>query len=98
MIEFIELASHIGMAFWLAPDVPADRVRALRTAFRNAKNDSVFFAEARRRQMSVDPILGESLQAMVSEAYQTPKPLLEQLSRILATTPDDDARKPRPMF
>ena len=42
--QFIELANHVGMAFWYVPGVPTERVRALRTTFRNTMNYSVFFA------------------------------------------------------
>lgn len=94
MVRFIELANNIGMAFWYAPGVPLDRVRAVRTAFRNAMNDSIFFAEARRKKMSIDPMLGKNLKIIVDRAYELPQPLLKKLNAILG--PMTEGAEPAP--
>ena len=72
-----------GRPFVLPPDVPNERVRALRSAFTAMTEDAAFRAEAAKLGLQVDhPRSGEMLQEDVSRLYATPKHLIERLISI----------------
>ena len=58
--------------FFLPPDVPSERVEALRRAFDAAMKDKAFLAEAAKLQLEVSPMTGEAVQALVGEIARTP--------------------------
>ncbi|HEY6259574.1 MAG TPA: tripartite tricarboxylate transporter substrate-binding protein [Xanthobacteraceae bacterium] len=62
----------IGRPFFLPPNVPADRVAALRAAFDATVADPDYRAEADRLKIDVDPLTGAALAALVAQVSQTP--------------------------
>jgi hypothetical protein len=58
--------------FFLPPDVPAERVVALRRAFDATMKDPAFLAEAAKLALEVSPMTGEAVQALVGEIVRTP--------------------------
>jgi hypothetical protein len=58
--------------FFLPPDVPRERVEALRRAFDATMKDPAFVAEAAKLQLEVSPMTGEAVQAVVGEIARTP--------------------------
>jgi hypothetical protein len=58
--------------FFLPPDVPAERVEALRRAFDATMKDKAFLEEAAKLQLEVSPLTGETVQTMVGELARTP--------------------------
>jgi tripartite-type tricarboxylate transporter receptor subunit TctC len=83
MVSFIETAPKIGMGFRVSPDVPKDRIAALRKAFAAMMNDPEFKADAKKRNAPVELVSGEALQKLVASAYATPKPAIAKLKNIL---------------
>jgi len=83
MVSFIETAPKIGMGFWVSPDVPKDRLAALRKAFVAMMNDPEFKADAAKRRAPVELVSGETLQDLVAAAYATPKPTIAKLKQVL---------------
>lgn len=83
MVRFVESSPKIGMGFWVAPEVPKDRVAALREAFMSMLNDPEFRADADKLRAPVEPVAGEDLQEIVQAVYATPKPTIEKLRAIL---------------
>ena len=65
------------------PDVPADRVVALRQAFMNAMKDPDLLAEAQRIGLAIDPISGEDLQKLAADIFATPVPFVEKVKDAL---------------
>src|SRR5262245_25549573 len=51
--------TEYGRPYFLPPDVPAERVTALRRAFDATMKDPAFIAEAGKLQFEVDPLTGE---------------------------------------
>jgi tripartite-type tricarboxylate transporter receptor subunit TctC len=73
----------LGRPFVLPPDVPDDRVHAIRSAFSAMSMDPGFRAEAAKLGLLVDkPRSGEMLQQDVLTLYATPKKLIERLVAI----------------
>jgi hypothetical protein len=63
---------EFGRPFFLPPNVPADRVEALRRAFDATMRDAAFLAEAEKLKIDVEPLTGEQVAKLVAEVYGTP--------------------------
>lgn len=63
----------MGRPFLAPPDVPADRIGALRKAFMETMKDGEFLAEAEKMKLEINPVSGDAVQKIVQEVYQTPK-------------------------
>ena len=72
ILRLIFARQALGRPYLAPPDVPADRVAALREAFMATMKDKDFLAEADKAQLEITPISGEAVQKLVSEVYQTP--------------------------
>ena len=66
----------IAYAFTAPPDVPADRVEALRAAFDAAVADPEFLADAERANTDVSPVSGAGVLDVIRRAYATPKDVI----------------------
>ena len=77
----------MGRPILAPPDVPPERVAALRAAFSKAVADPQFLAEARERRLDIDPISGEAIQALLRELYQAPKAVVARVSALRDGTP-----------
>ena len=72
-----------GRPFVAPPDMPADRLAALRQAMLDTYKDPEFLAEAEKLQLQVDrPTSGENLQARISRLYQMPRRVVDRLRKI----------------
>ncbi len=54
VVEFMSASTPFGRAIVLGPNVPADRVAALRAAFAATLKDPAFIASAQKRQVDLD--------------------------------------------
>jgi tripartite-type tricarboxylate transporter receptor subunit TctC len=79
----VTLPTAIGYNYWVAPEVPAERVEMLRTALIAALKDEVLLAEAKKQSLEIRPKTGQELEAMVRKAAETPKPILDRTAAIL---------------
>ena len=61
----------IGRPFFLPPNVPADRVAALRKAFDDTMRDPAYLAEAKKLKIDVDPMNGPDLTKFVQQVSKT---------------------------
>jgi hypothetical protein len=72
-----------GRPFVAPPDVPKDRLAALRKAMLDTFKDPEFLAEAKRLQLDVEkPRSGEQIQEQIARVYQMPKSISDRLRRI----------------
>jgi tripartite-type tricarboxylate transporter receptor subunit TctC len=58
--------------FAAPPDVPKDRVQALRDAFDQTMRDPEFLGDMRRQELEVEPVTGAAVQALIAEIYSSP--------------------------
>jgi tripartite-type tricarboxylate transporter receptor subunit TctC len=63
---------EFGRPFFLPPNVPADRVEALRRGFDATVKDAGFLADAEKSKIEVDPLTGEQVAALVAQVSRTP--------------------------
>jgi tripartite-type tricarboxylate transporter receptor subunit TctC len=68
----------IGRPFAAPPDVPAERVAALRAGFMAMTKDPTFLAEAGKLELDVSPSSGEEVQAFVTRIYASPKAVVDR--------------------
>jgi tripartite-type tricarboxylate transporter receptor subunit TctC len=61
-----------GRPFFMPPQVPAERVAAVRRAFDAAVRDPAYVAEAEKLKIDVDPLSGEEVAALVEQVSRTP--------------------------
>lgn len=85
-LVFVYSGQGIGRPFVAPPDMPADRVKALRDAFDATMKDPEFVAEAEKQKLDVDPVSGDKLAAILKSIYATPKPIVEKIAKILEET------------
>jgi tripartite-type tricarboxylate transporter receptor subunit TctC len=72
-----------GRPLLAPPDVPQDRVAALRAAFAAAVADPQFLAEAKRINMEIQPTGPDAIAALVDEILRTPAPVVERARTLL---------------
>ena len=65
--------------YMVPPGVPAERVAALRKAFAATMMDAELIAEAKRINTDIKLTTGEAVQTLVSNIYESPKPIIERL-------------------
>ena len=63
---------QMAWPFAAPPDVPADRAAALREAFDATMKDPGFIAESKKQSISVDPMKGVEMDALIKQLYATP--------------------------
>jgi len=73
----------MGRPFAVSPEVPADRVAALREAFAETMKDKDFLADAAQGKFEINPVGGERLQALVEEAYRTPPAIATKAASVM---------------
>jgi tripartite-type tricarboxylate transporter receptor subunit TctC len=76
ILEIVYAQETFGRPYFVAPEVPKERVEALRTAFMETWRDPELLAEARKMNLEVGPISGEDLQSMLAKIYANPPDLL----------------------
>jgi len=84
VIALIISGDALGKPLALAPNVPSERVKALRDAFDATVKDPEFIKAAAAARIEVNPIRGESLQSTVNKVLATPKHLIERARSIIA--------------
>jgi tripartite-type tricarboxylate transporter receptor subunit TctC len=82
-MRLLSAPTTIGRPIFTTPDVPADRVKALRTAFDSMLKDQAFLEEAKKSKLDIEPVGGEELQRIVAEIIATPKPIAERLLKAI---------------
>ncbi len=73
IFDFVFTQSTFGRPFVMAPEVPAERVKAIQAAFATMVKDADFLAEAAKMKMEItDPMNGDELAKTVARLMTTP--------------------------
>jgi tripartite-type tricarboxylate transporter receptor subunit TctC len=79
IMELVYAQPTFGRPYVVAPEVPTERVEALRKAFASVMADNDLLAEAKRMNLDVvDPMAGADLQALVTRLLATPDAIVEK--------------------
>ena len=82
LFEFLFAPQKMGRPFFAPPDVPQERVEALRRAFSQTLKDTAFLLEAEKSGLEIQLVEGEEVQKIVGHMYDTPAVVLERVKRI----------------
>src|SRR5579862_7891434 len=74
----------VGRPILTAPNVPADRVKALRQAFAETMRDPQFIAAAKQANMEMTPMQGDELQQVVEKIISSPPRILAMVKDAIA--------------
>jgi tripartite-type tricarboxylate transporter receptor subunit TctC len=83
VLDFITIRLDVGRAYAAPPDVPAERVAALREAFWKAIHDPALKAEANKQLMEIQPQRGEDIQKSIEKLVSTPKNIIALTDKVL---------------
>jgi tripartite-type tricarboxylate transporter receptor subunit TctC len=84
LIGFAELPFFMALPFAAPPGIPADRAKALQTAFMNMCRDQELVAEAEKIGIDLSPIDGAGILKMLAETAATPKDVIARYTAIVA--------------
>lgn len=69
--------------FLMAPNVPKERVEAIRTAFIQALADPELISEGARQNLIIDAMSGSELETRVRNLYQQPSGIIEKVRKAM---------------
>ena len=82
LLEFAELPFFMALPFVAPPDVPADRAKALQTAFMAMCKDQAFLDDAQKLGLDISPIDGAGIEKLLTRAAATPKDVIDRFNAI----------------
>jgi tripartite-type tricarboxylate transporter receptor subunit TctC len=68
----------MGRPFLAPPNLPPERLAALRKAFDDTMADKDFLADAAQGKFEINPVPGAQIQAMIKEGYATPPEIVKK--------------------
>ena len=75
--------AEVGRSVLTTPGVPAERLKALSSAFAAMVKDPQFLAAVEKRKIMVDPATGAELDALTRETMKMQKDVVEALRRLM---------------
>jgi tripartite-type tricarboxylate transporter receptor subunit TctC len=84
ILQLMSSLSPIGRGLAGPPEMPQDRVAALRAAFDRTVKDPALLAEAKRRNLDINPLSGAELQKIIAEIVTISPELVQKAQRVLA--------------
>jgi tripartite-type tricarboxylate transporter receptor subunit TctC len=88
LVRLYALSGDIGRPYVAPPDVPADRLAALRRAFDATMKDKQFLVEAEKAHLEIDALTGEQVTKLLKEAYATPPEAVKRMTEIMVSPSD----------
>ena len=76
---------EMGRPVIAPPEMPAERLAALREAFDRTMRDPAFKAEAEHEKLAVDPMGGAEMEAVMKDIYRVPKSIVQHALDIQKT-------------
>jgi tripartite-type tricarboxylate transporter receptor subunit TctC len=83
MLRFLFSSTEFGRPYVTPPEVPPDRLAALRKAFADTLKDPGLIEEARRSSVDMTYRPPQELEKLVAALYATPKETIEELEKIV---------------
>jgi tripartite-type tricarboxylate transporter receptor subunit TctC len=84
ILKLLLIGQAMARPFAAPPGIPADRRAALIAAFERTTGDPDFLAEAERLNFEVNPVSANQLDALLAEAYATPKDVIAKAAKAMS--------------
>jgi tripartite-type tricarboxylate transporter receptor subunit TctC len=84
ILELMLIGQAMARPFAAPPGIPADRKAALIAAFERTTKDPDFLAEAEKLNFEVNPVSADKLDALLAEAYATPKDVIAKAAKAMS--------------
>lgn len=78
LLELFLARLVMAWPFAAPPDVPAERVKTLRRAFAETMTDPGFLADAKKQDLEISPVTGETIESILKRVYSSPKSVVER--------------------
>jgi len=78
VLHFVFAGLQFARPFLAPPGVPASVVAQLRSGFDAAAMDPALLAQAKKERLDIEPVDGATVQRLVGELYETPKPIVKR--------------------
>jgi tripartite-type tricarboxylate transporter receptor subunit TctC len=85
ILQLISSPAALGRPFFLPPEVPADRVAALRKAFAATMKDPDYIAEGKRVRLDMNPLSAERVTQLVNATVNAPPGIVAKARAALGT-------------
>lgn len=82
-LDFILAREILGRPFLAPPDVPADRVKALRDAFDATLKDKEFLIDSERRRVEINLVTGAEIDQLLKTSAAAPKSVIDAVKEAL---------------
>ena len=81
--QFFGVAQQMGRPYTAPPGLAPDRLKALRVGFNNTVKDKAFLKDMGRLRLSVDPLTGQEMEALIEKLYQYSPDVLDRVGKLL---------------
>jgi hypothetical protein len=75
-LELLQIPTLIGRPFLAPPDIPSERLAALRSAFSATTKDEKFLADAEKQRIEIQLVTGDEIEHVIARAYSVDPPVL----------------------
>jgi tripartite-type tricarboxylate transporter receptor subunit TctC len=76
-------SGELGRPYVAPPGLPVDLVKILRESFMKMLNDPDFLADAKKRNVDIEPATGEELERIAKEVVVQPPEVIERMQKLL---------------
>jgi tripartite-type tricarboxylate transporter receptor subunit TctC len=83
VLELIGLSSEFGRSYFAPPGVPRDRLAALRAAFAATVKDPDFLADAKKRNLVIEPQTAGELEGFVRQVHALPADVVQLAQNVM---------------
>lgn len=83
VLELIGLSSEFGRSYFVPAGVPNERVGVLRRAFQSTVKDAAFLADAKKRNMVVEPQIAAELERHVKRVHTMPVEVVQVAQAVM---------------
>jgi tripartite-type tricarboxylate transporter receptor subunit TctC len=88
IMALISSPAGVGHPYMAPPNVPADRLEVLRSAFISTLKDKDFVAEAEKLKLEIDPMDAKEISEIVNETIKTPPAVVAKAKIAMGGTED----------
>lgn len=84
-LELMLAPTEMGRPFMAPPELPPERLSALRAAFDATMTDTAFVEDAEKMKLDIAPLSGAEMEALVARLYKAPSPVIQRARTLVAS-------------